>query len=152
VFPKNEILVGADVSYSRNTHPPFLFQFQRICQILWVEKTVVQVFPHYKGLKHRPCQDQAHPRLHLAQVLVWVRPTPWLYIPQTHINGCHIEQNVLGMPLLPGHYTLGTKVVDIMPHNNAFLGVTNEELIKYLWKLDKKTYHTKFDLEMFIDR
>jgi hypothetical protein len=29
-----------------------------------------------------------------------------------------------------GHYTLGTKVEDIMPHSNAFLGVTNEELIK----------------------
>ncbi len=92
----------------------------------------MQVFPHDKALNHRLCQDQAHPRLHLAQVLVWVSPTPWLYVPQTHINGCHIEQNVLGMPLMSGHYTQGTRVEDIMPHSNAILGVTNEELIKDL--------------------
>jgi len=95
-------------------------------------KKGVQVFTHDKALDHRLCQDQAQPRLHLAQVLVRVRPTPWLYVPQTHVNGCHIEQIVLGVSLLSGHYTLGTKVEDIMPHNNAFLGVTNEKLIKDL--------------------
>jgi hypothetical protein len=91
---------------------------------------IVQVFPHDKALDHRLCQDQAHPRLHLPQVLVWVRPTPWLYVPQTHINGCHIEQNVLGMPLLSGHLSCGAHYIILVEEKPKSMHKMNNKMLK----------------------